>query len=300
MRRSTQTVLVRSLKNPLITRRMTVHSAKLNSFLWEPIQVQPVVNTSKIAVTPIEPEGDYNVIAVIPINGRLPLVRHTIERLLTKNNIVRVVCVVSNEEDTEFILDLTKTICCISVVSHENKPLGAKWNAGFIEAKKYDPDACLFVGSSDWVSDNWVSSLLPLIDTYDMVGAPGCYLLDIQQKDKFRLVNWGGYTGERSSESIGIGRLLSSRILNKIGWKPFIDNKDGSLDYAMINKVAKAGGKIGMFSHPELIGMAISTDQWVNKHTFEKHWDNTYTASKKVPIYQKFLKKYFDEYDKIF
>lgn len=301
MKRHEQTVLVRSVKNPLITRKMTVTSARFNSSLWETLPHQPINQTSKrIEVTAIQPEGEYNVVAVIPINGRLPLVRQTIERLLVKNSIARVVCICSNDEDEKFISDLSKVMYGISVITHANKPLGAKWNAGFIEAKKYNPDACLFVGSSDWVSDNWVSSLLPLMGTYDMIGSPGCYLLDIKQKNKFRLINWGGYTGERSSESIGIGRLLSPRILDKIGWKPFIDSRDNSLDYEMSNRVIRAGGRVVMFSSPDLVSMAISTDQWLNKHTFEKHWNNTYTASKKVPDYKKFCKKWFDEFDKIF
>lgn len=266
MRRNNQTVLVRSLKNPLITRRMTLGSARLNSSLWEPVLNQPIIHTDKIPVTIVPPEGNYNVCAIITVHGRVQLVKQTIRRLLLKNNLLIIICVCSNDEDVKALSGEL-----VVIVMHENKPLGEKWNAGFIEAKKYNPAACLFVGSSDWLSDNWVSSLLPLMDKYDMIGAPGCHFLDIKETNKFRALNWGGYLGERSNESIGIGRLLSARILNKLDWKPFSDNKDGSLDYDMFLRVKKAGGKAAMVSHPELISLSISTDLWRNKHSFEDH-----------------------------
>lgn len=270
MKRNEQTVLVRSVKNPKVTRRMTLNSARLNSSHWEPIPSSIISKADKIDVTIIKPDGEYNVIAIIPVNGRLPLVEKTIKRLLLKNNIRLVVCVTSTDEDEKHILGHTN-MCGFSVVRHNNKPLGAKWNAGFVEAQKFNPDACLFVGSSDWLSDNWVSSLLPLMDKYDMIGTPGCHFLDIKQGNKFRALNWGGYLGDRSAESIGIGRLLSARILNKLNWKPFSDNRDGSLDYDMFNRIKKAGGKTAMAQHEELISLSISTDQWGNKHKFEDH-----------------------------
>lgn len=290
-RRTEQTILVRSLKNPNVTRRMTVNSARLNSMYWEPLAVQPTQATERSEVTVINPEGSYNVCAIIPVHGRIPLVKQTIQRLLLKNHLLTIICVCSNEEDVKALDDEL-----VVTVEHKNNPLGAKWNAGFVEAKKYNPDACLFVGSSDWLSDNWVSSLLPLMDKYDMVGTPGCYFLDIKEKNQFRVIDWGGYLGERSNESIGIGRLLSSRILNKIGWKPFNDLKDGSLDYDMFLRVKKAGGKPVMVSHPELISLSISTDQWGNKHRFDDHVKGELKRNSfHVKHVDVFLKKNFPE-----
>lgn len=296
MKRNEQTVLVRSIKNPKVTRRMTVNSARLNSSYWETVPSRPIQETERSEVTIIDPEGSYNVAAIIPVHGRIPLVKQTIHRLLLKNNLLTVICVCSSQEDIKALAGEL-----VVIVEHENKPLGAKWNAGFVEAKKFNPDACLFVGSSDWLSDNWVSSLLPLMDKYDMVGTPGCHFLDIKQGNKFRAVDWGGYLGERSTESIGIGRLLSHRIMDKIGWKPFDDTKDGSLDYSMFNRVKKAGGKVSMINHPELISLSISTDLWPNKHSFD---DNISGELRRNTFHIKnvseFLKKNFPEAYHIF
>lgn len=265
-----QTVLVRSIKNPKVTRRMTVNSARLNSAYWETVELQPQTKAELSKIEIIQPKGAYNVAAIIPVHGRLPLITQTIKRLLSKNNIDFIVCVCSTQGEADYIQQ-SFTLDGLSTFVHDNKPLGSKWNAGFIEAKKFNPDACLFVGSSDWLSDNWVSSLLPLTSEFDMVGTPGCHFLDIKDKNKFRVINWGGYIGDRSNESIGIGRLLSARILKKLNWKPFTDGKDGSLDYDMLLRVKRAFGKVTMVRHPELISLSISTDQWSNKHRFEDH-----------------------------
>lgn len=302
MRRTEQTVLVRSIKNPKVTRRMTVNSARLNSSYWEAVENQATIKTDRSEVTVINPQGSYyNVVAIIPVQGRLPLVQLTVERLILKNNIDRVVCVCSNDEDFAYMIECRRGNCGIVVIRHDNKPLAAKWNAGFKEAQKYNPDACLFVGSSDWLSDNWVSSLLPLMDKYDMVGTPGCHFLDIKQNNKFRVVDWGGYLGERSTESIGIGRLLSARILNKLGWKPFTDSKDGSLDYDMFTRVKKSGGKTAMVKSPELISLSISTDQWGNKHNFEDHVKGELRRNSiHLNKVHEFLKNHFPEAYSIF
>lgn len=293
--RTEPTILVRSLRNPKITRKMTANSARLNSAYWEPVPLRPHHNTKRTEVKLIDPEGIYNVAAIIPVHGRLPLLKQTVNRLYEKNKIDVVICVGDTKEEEEAANEIGFTF-----VRHPNKPLGAKWNAGFVEAKKYNPDACLFVGSSDWLSDNWVSSLLPLMDKYDMVGTPGCHFLDIKEKNKFRVMDWGGYIGERSTESIGIGRLLSSRILNEIGWKPFSDHKDGSLDYDMFLRVKKAGGEIHMVQDEKLISLSISTDQWKNKHRFEDHIKGELRRNSLYVAPDKFLKENFPEAYHIF
>jgi len=149
-------------------------------------------------------------IAVIPIKGRLPLLKHTIRRLYRKNGIFKVICVGETKEEKELVESEGGLF-----VQHENKPLGKKWNAGFLEAKKYNPDCCLFVGSSDWVSDNWVEYCSQYLKNYDLIGKPDFYLLDYGRR--LRVCHWLGYTDKRrANEPIGIGRILSKRILDKI------------------------------------------------------------------------------------
>lgn len=207
-------------------------------------------------------------IAVIPVFGRIPLVKHTVERLYKKNGVDLVICVGQTEPE-RIACEKSEAV----FIKHPNKPLGAKWNHGFKLAKQYKPDSVLFVGSSDWLSENWLPKLNPHLKDYAMVGKPDCYLLDINYRKKiYRACHWPGYICERKGEPIGIGRLLSADIMDKMNWEPFLDRMDGSLDFVMMRKIEAAGGKIKLLKDDSVKSMAISTDQWPQKHRFEDHW----------------------------
>jgi hypothetical protein len=232
-----------------------------------------------------------SIIAVMPVHGRLPLLKITIERLLKRNAIAKVICIGGEEEKeacvkagAEFIL-------------HENKPLGKKWNAGFLKAKEYNPGGCLFVGSSDWLSDNWVTEFAPLLEQYDMIGTHGCHFLEIskngQYTNHYKVCDWKGYAGDRAGESIGIGRIISARILNKIGWKPFKDEADASMDAWMLNKVERAGGKVLTTDHKGTIALSIGTDRWINKHRFKDH-EKGVLKNESIIMHQSKVKKWLE------
>jgi len=233
------------------------------------------------------------VVAVVACHGRLPLLKQTIQRLLIKNKVSAVVCVGSQEE-RQTCIDAGAMF-----IMHENRPLGKKWNAGFVAARELIPDALLFVGSSDWLSDNWLPLLLPYMKNYDLIGKPDYTMMDISET--IRMSHWVGYgPGPRETEPIGIGRLVSARILNKIGWRPFDDNRNNSMDYMMFNKVAEAKGKIGMVESDHLVALSISTNKWPNMHKFEDHWnDKVPSKSHRIIDMQPYFKM-FPEYKKIF
>jgi glycosyltransferase involved in cell wall biosynthesis len=220
---------------------------------------------------------EMKIIAVIPVYGRRPLLKHTITRLLKKNGVYKVICVGDQSKDERECRDAGA-----EWVYHDNKPLAAKWNAGFIAAKEHKPDACLFVGSSDWISDNWLTVLGPHIDHFDLIGLPGCYFLDIKTgvKRDFRACYWPGYIGPREGESIGIGRLISAKVLEKLNWEPFDSSLDHSLDFSMVKRVKKADGKILLVKSLDLKSISVSCDQWPNKHSFEAHWSNRLPSEK--------------------
>lgn len=205
------------------------------------------------------------VVAVIPVLGRRPLLKHTITRLLKKNKVGHVICVGHASKDQRVCEEAGAEF-----LHHPNEPLGAKWNSGFQHAQKYNPIACLFVGSSDWLSDNWLSKTVPLLKDYDLIGKPGCHFLDISQQG-FRACEWLGYTGPRAGESIGIGRLISARVLSMLNWKPFDDHLNKSLDHSMNQRVSAVGGQFKLINDSEIIALSISTDQWENKHQFKDH-----------------------------
>lgn len=234
---------------------------------------------------------NYNVIAVIPCFGRFPLLRQTVSRIINKNRVK--VLLVGHEKQVE---QIAKEYKC-HYLFHDNTKLGQKWNAGFQYAKHLNPDAVLFVGSSDWVSDNWVSETMPLLKDYEMVGTLGCYLLDLSTVKPMRLVYWAGYgEGERATEPIGIGRLISKRALNKMNWSPFDPLKDNSMDWQMWRKVLDNGGTVKIVDQESIKSVSISTNLWPQKHQFEQHWKSVLKSDKQEPA--PFVSKYFPEANK--
>jgi glycosyltransferase involved in cell wall biosynthesis len=226
------------------------------------------------------------VVAVIPVFGRLPLLKYTIKRLLEKNGVHDVVCVAETQEEFNVIHDNGA-----HVVIHENKPLGKKWNAGFQYARSLNPDVIVFVGSSDWLSDNWIPTMLPHMDEFDMIGKKDFTMMDIgyepifesiggrklevSHEEQIRMCYWFGYgEGKRKDEPIGIGRMVSARILDKIDWKPFDDTKDNSMDWQMYQKVIEQNGAIGLIEDDTMIALSVSTNRWPNMHKFEDHWND--------------------------
>jgi len=234
----------------------------------------------------------YRVIAVIPCFGRFKLLQRTLERLYSVNGITKVV-MVGHEPEVKEIAHKTNS----HYVHHKNEPLGLKWNAGFLAARELKADAVLFVGSSDWIDAEWLPEALRYLPEYDMIGRLDCYLLDINTISKIkRLVHWPGYGhGVRSEEPIGIGRVISARVLDKIHWRPFNDHKDNSMDWFMYDAVLQNSGKIKLMDKGK--SMAISTNLWPNKHQFESHWKGRELPSHKIqgPDMNDFLEKNFPD-----
>jgi len=220
--------------------------------------------------------SNYKIVAVIPVHGRLPLLKLTIERLYKKNKVHKVICIGSENE---------KNTCLhagADFIEHENKPLGRKWNAGFQKAKMYEPDAVLFVGSSDWISDNWIDYMAVYLKDFDLIGKPDFNLVDYGHQ--LRACHWPGYTDHRrANEPIGIGRLISARVLNKMNWQPMEDKLDSSLDWSMYQKVLNLRGNVKLIKSDSIQSLSLSTHQWENKHKFEDHWRGK-LPSKKIDV----------------
>lgn len=219
------------------------------------------------------------VIVPIPVNGRLPLVRLTVKRLYEKNKVDKVILMGHEPQLKKLAYDMD----CVWVET-ANNPLGLKWNLGFMAAKRFNPDAVLFVGSSDWVSEDYLPICEQYIDQYEMIGKLGCHFAD-KRDNKIRLVEWKGYgTGVRANESIGIGRLLSSRILDKFGWMPFNSRLDNSMDWSMQQNVIQHKGRIKILPSDQGSLLSISCDKWHNKHIFDDHWLNRLPSTRMNPF----------------
>jgi len=238
----------------------------------------------------------YNIFAAIPVNGRHELLPHTIKRLLNKCGIAKVYCIGDNKED--------KRICeeaGAEWVTHENSPLGKKWNAGINAAIKsgVNYDGFVFIGSSDWISENWIDIFAPYLSKYDMVGTTNCYFLDINTNGTKELIHWKGYSNYRKGEAIGIGRLYSMRIIKKMNGKIFPDDLDTGMDLYSLQNILNNKGKIKTLVSDNAKTLSISTNKWTNKHLFEKEVKVDPNSENIVDVYD-WLKTWFPEGFNIF
>lgn len=234
----------------------------------------------------------YKVVAALPIQGRRPLLKQTITRLYKKNGCFKVICAGEDSKDKKLCESLGAV--WVHALNQPTGTLGLKWNRAFLKAKEYNPDAVLYVGSSDWLSDNWIEKTRPYVEEHGITGVPGCHFGDIPKRGQIRIVYWPGYVGERSNESIGIGRMLSKKLLDLIDWQPFDPTKQSSMDAHMKKKCAAVGYN-DFFVREDIKAMSISTDMWDNMHKFEDHWSGR-LPSDKIEDVDNFLKQFPEAY----
>jgi hypothetical protein len=187
---------------------------------------------------------------------------------------------IANELDVEFI-------------SISNDPLGNKWNAGFMACQNYSPDGVIFMGSSDWASDDYIQSVSDALNDFPFIGMLGCHFADVS--DEVRLVHWPGYLkGQRQYEPIGIGRVLRSDILTKMNWCPFDPRLSSGLDWSMYLKAIRLIEELAVIKDEEkdIRLLSISTDKWINKHKFSDHWSG---SLKSTHMNNELLKNNFEE-----
>ena len=206
------------------------------------------------------------IVAPIPCFNRFPLVELTASRLIRQG--VTPILIGHENQIKKIANDLN-----IEFIQAPNSPLGNKWNKGFMACKNYNPDGVIFMGSSDWCSDDYIKSVNENLNDFNLLGMLGCHFVDVAEK--IRLVHWAGYGhGLRHQEPIGIGRVLRCDFLNDINWKPFDENLNAGLDWSMWLKALNTYQKIGIFEEQSNIQLlSISTNKWSNKHKFEDHWN---------------------------
>lgn len=224
--------------------------------------------------------------APIPVFSRFPLVRLTISRL-KRQGVIPII--MGHEREA---LDISKEFN-VEFISIDNDPLGNKWNAGFMACQNYSPDGVIFMGSSDWASDDYIQSVKDALNDFAFIGMLGCHFADVS--DKVRLVHWPGYAmGQRKYEPIGIGRVLRADMLQKINWSPFDARLSSGLDWSMYLKIIKLTDEIAVIKdeQKDIRLLSISTNKWPNKHKFEDHWSG---ALRSTHLNNELLKNNFEE-----
>ena len=231
------------------------------------------------------------VVACMPVYGRRRLLSRTITRLYEKNKVYKVICAGSGQKDREIC-----TKFGAEWVEVPNQPLGHKWNEAFAAAEKYNPDACLFIGSSDWLEDKWLDYMEQYFPKYDMVGTPDFTMVDIR-KDVYRVAYWSGYPkgSNRENEPVGGGRMLSNKLLKGMKWRPFDAGWDNSMDYSMRLHAERLNAKTLLLPRNTLTVLTLSSDRWQNKHNYDREMRTGYATEMEEEQGMAFLEEIFPE-----
>lgn len=235
-------------------------------------------------------------IAIVPVKGREPLLKHTISRLVRQVDRV----IVAGHTETERIICVNRG--AMFYFCEPDMPLGAKWQLCADVAMALEPDAVLIMGSSDMISDNWIERMGQYLEEgYAMAGTSGIHFLDVQPQNFKRLMHWKGYTNDRKGEPIGTGRIISAAAVRMANGFVFDRNKNHALDWSNMQILANIKDKWGNkfikcadYSHDyEAKCLSISTYKWENKHKFPHVLQDS--ASTKVDNVDEFLSEWFNE-----
>lgn len=126
-----------------------------------------------------------------------------------------------------------------------NRPLGRKWNVGLAALRSSSPDAVAIVGSDDLLNARYFELVAAgLRRGYDLFGLMDLFYLDLRSET---LVHWPGYHNVRIGETVGLGRCLSRRLLDRFDWCLWEDDLDSALDRSMTSRVLPVVSQSGDF-----------------------------------------------------
>jgi hypothetical protein len=125
----------------------------------------------------------------------------------------------------------------IHYVEMPNNPLGRKMNAASLLSKETNADYYLLMGSDDIICNN----LFDLYLDYMEQGIDYIYLMDgfFFDTTTKKSLYWAGYRQDHNKgDSLGAGRMLSKKMMEKMDYQCWYDVKmSGLLDQAMNEKL---------------------------------------------------------------
>lgn len=195
---------------------------------------------------------------------------------------IEIICCVSGSEGK--LSRIPAESYGFNYIETPNKPLGVKMNKALELAKSLHPDYCLMVGSDDLIGVKLMSRYLEIMEQgIDYACLMDCYFFDVRSK---KALYWGGYTKPHNiGKSGGIGKLISSSLLDKINWNCFPPGFDNILDTGFekqLDKVKFSQVKINL-KQENLFALDIKSS--TNMTPFAQ-WDNSQFTDGKQLLYK--------------
>ena len=112
-------------------------------------------------------------------------------------------------------------------IQRPNHWLSHKWQGGIDAARDLGADAVLICGSDDWLCPDYVDEFRRVWgeSPFEVYGRPDWYVLDTHDPEILHVRYLDGRV-------LGAGRVLTKRLLDRIGWKPYGFDRDSGLEYA--------------------------------------------------------------------
>lgn len=149
-----------------------------------------------------------------------------------------------------------------------NTFLGRKWNKGVQRARLMGADYVMISGSDDFFSDSYIETWLRLMqEGWDLIGSTDAYFHDAPSG---RTKYWPGYTDHRTGHTIGAGRALSARLLDKIAWTPFDWWRSKGLDRSMMRRIGRHPHSAKLVSLARMGIMMVDVKTTENIHRFDQ------------------------------
>lgn len=210
-----------------------------------------------------------------------------VQRLQERFNPVEIICCVAGSEEftSRYMVEAYTDFFYVEAPNH---PLGRKMNAALGLARKLSPDFCLMVGSDDIIGES-------LMETYlhhcargvDYTYLLDCYFFDTVTK---KGLYWGGYRANfNKGYPLGMGRMISARMLNLLNWVCWPDGYDKVLDTGFDKQVKALQGYRGgirmqgiNLKDSNLFALDIKSS--TNMTPFAP-WDNTHLVDGKTMLF---------------
>lgn len=171
-------------------------------------------------------------IGIITCNfGRVPILEifcAGIERLRRDTGLAIPTVCVGDEDGAE--------LCSENGIYHEvypNKPLTGKFNrAMYIIRNRYDVDYVMIMGSDNLLSTRTFLAIKEECDKgTDLVGLSEVYFFCCDDVHTGKLIHF------RHTTVLGVGRTISRRVLDAVGWQPWNIERDRAIDTIMLDSV---------------------------------------------------------------
>tara|TARA_B100001059_G_scaffold236815_2_gene290825 strand:+ start:6098 stop:7180 length:1083 start_codon:yes stop_codon:yes gene_type:complete len=243
------------------------------------INTKAILNINKplyiLSIPPVK-----KLVIVSCIYKRMDISTFCIKRWSEYKHIHKIIVVYSLDEDFQRIKDLPN----IHFVKHDNNPLSLKFQKGVSEAKQFNADAIMILGSDDIVSQEYIDKSHDYLDKeYQYIGI-NTWLNSCFYRNNF-IYTEATYRYRVQGDGIGAGRIISKYLLDMCKWNLYVFSRplnkclDGNSFKNIKPHISKDKIIFDIVQYPLLCTKSIEEEKSISfKNTYLSFIINTFRA----------------------